>query len=212
MAWVDGEIFDLHPRAVGRHSAAFGINNVGQVVGYFGNPPVDHQAFIWDQANDMRLLDNLVPPRLRTRWTIYQAYDINDAGQIAAYGAVPNRPLTLYAFLVNPVSPTMALSAPSPGVAGVDNTITISDVTPGATVQFLYSRFGGGTRIPGCDLQQNALQLDSPTVIGAAIADASGVATITRTVPPIARNQTILLQAVVQNECAISQLVVHRFE
>ncbi len=85
-------------------------------------------------------------------------------------------------------------------------------MTPGARVTFLYSKTGGGTRIPGCDLQQNALQLDSPTVIGAAVADSNGVASITRTVPPVARGQTILFQAVVQGECAISQLVVFRFE
>ncbi len=212
VAWVNDEIFDLHPRGVPRHSAAFGINNNSEVVGYFGHAPLDQQAFIWDQVKGMRLLDKLVPPRLAERWSIYQAYDINDAGQIAAYGAVPNRPLTLYAFLVNPVYPSLDLAPPSPGRAGTSNMITISNVTPGATVQFFYSRHGGGTRIPGCDLQQNALQLDNPTVIGTATANQNGIATITRPVPLIARGQTILFQAVVQNECAISQLVVHRFE
>ncbi len=212
VAWVNDEIFDLHPRGVPRHSAAFGINNNSEVVGYFGHAPLDQQAFIWDQVKGMRLLDKLVPPRLAERWSIYQAYDINDAGQIAAYGAVPNRPLTLYAFLVNPVYPSLDLAPPSPGRAGTSNMITISNVTPGATVQFVYSRHGGGTRIPGCDLQQNALQLDNPTVIGTAIANQQGVATITRPVPLIARGQTILFQAVVQGECAISQLVVWRFE
>ncbi len=77
---------------------------------------------------------------------------------------------------------------------------------------FLYSKTGGGTRIPGCDLQRNALQLDSPTVIGTAIADGSGVAMITRNVPPVARNQIILFQAMVPGECAISQLVLFGFE
>jgi hypothetical protein len=77
---------------------------------------------------------------------------------------------------------------------------------------FLYSKQGGGTRIPGCDLQQNALQIENPIVIGTAVADGNGNASIIRNVPNIARGQTILFQAVVQNECAISQLVVHQFE
>ncbi len=211
-AWVNGQVFDLHRNGLGEHSSAWGINNLGQVVGWVGAPPTAAKGFIWTQGAGMQILDPMVPPRLRENWKITFARDINDAGQIAAQGVVQGRPLTLYAFLLSPVQSTMELAAPSPGSAGETNTLTVTNATPAARVTFLYSRFGGGQSIPGCDLQQNALQLDSPTVIGAAIADASGVATITRTVPPIARNQTILFQAVVQNECAISQLVVHRFE
>ena len=44
------------------------------------------------------------------------------------------------------------------------------------------------------------------------LANANGEASITRNVPLIASNQTILFQAVVQNQCAISQLVVWQFE
>ncbi len=154
--------------------------------------------------------DDLLPPR--TGWRTEWGHDINESGQISgtAY-PIPDEG-TFFAFLMSPVHPTLEMAAPSPGRAGEANTITLRNVTPDARVQFLYSRRGGGTRIPGCTLQQNALQLDSPTVIGTAVADQNGVASITRTVPPIARNQTILFQAVVQNECAISQLVVHQFE
>ncbi len=213
-AWVDGQIYDLHRASLGRDSSAWGINNVGQVVGWLGDGRTlfVRQAFLWEQQGGMRTLDSLAPPRLRKNWSITMAHDINDAGQIAAYGVEAGHPLILVPFLVSPVNPTMEMAAPSPGVAGTSNTISITGATPGARVVFLYSRRGGGTRIPGCDLQQNALQLDQPTVIGSAIADANGVATITRNVPLIARGQTILFQAVVQNECAISQLVVHEFE
>jgi len=211
VAWVDGQVFDLHQPSLGEGSSAWGINDLNHVVGWVGRRP-NSQAFIWTVDQGMRTLDSLVPSRLRTPTRLNMAHDINDAGHIAAYGLEQGDPFTLIAYLVNPVTPTMNLAAPNPGRAGEANTITVTNCTPGATVQFLYSRFGGGQRIPGCDLQQNALQLDSPTVIGTAIADGNGVATITRTVPPIARNQTILFQAVVQNECAISQLVVHRFE
>ncbi len=211
-AWVNRQVFDLHRSGLGKHSSAWGINNLGYVVGWVGEPPISTKAFLWTQATGMQILDPMVPPRLRENWTLTFARDINDAGQIATQGVIHGRPLTLYAFLRSPVSPSMEMTAPAPGAAGVANTITVSSVTPGATVTFLYSRHGGGTPIPGCDLQQNALQLDSPTVIGSAIADSNGVASITRSVPLLARGQTILFQAVVQNECAISQLVVHTFE
>ncbi len=212
VAWINREILDLHRQELGSASLAWGINNSGQVVGWVGQDVFNRRAFVWQQGLGMRTLDSAVPPRLRANWRIYIAQGINDAGQIAAIGVIPSDPFTQFAFLVNPVSPTLQLSAPSPGRAGTSNTITLTGATPGATVQFLYSRFGGGQRIPGCDLQQNALQLDSPTVIGTAVADSNGVASITRTVPPVAQNQTILFQAVVQGECAISQLVVHQFE
>jgi len=134
---------------------------------------------------------------------------INNAGQIPVTGKYDD---DHWALLLTPVHPSMTLQGPQPGRAGTTNGLRVTGVTPGARVTFLYSRHGGGTRIPGCDLQQNALQLDNPTVIGTAIANQQGVATITRPVPLIARGQTILFQAVVQNQCAISQLVVHRFD
>ncbi|MCC6908337.1 MAG: DUF3466 family protein [Phycisphaerales bacterium] len=212
VAWVDGQIVDLHNSELGIGSSAWGINNLGQVVGWVGRQPTNVYGFLWDQTNGMRRLDDLVPPKPRRNWRISMARDVNDAGQIAAEGYVAGQPLTLYPFLINPVNPTMELSSPVPGAAPGPNTLTLTGATPGAEVVFLYALHSGGTRIPGCDLQQNALQLDQPTVIGSAIADQDGVASITRPVPLIARGQTILFQAVVQNECTISQLVVHEFE
>lgn len=212
VAWVNGQILDLHNSELGIGSSAWGINNVGQIVGWVGRQPSNVYGFLWDQANGMRRLDDLVPPKPRRNWRISMARDVNDAGQIAAEGYVAGQPLTLYPFLINPVTPTMDLSSPVPGAAPGPNTLTLTGATPGAEVVFLYALHSGGTRIPGCDLQQNALQLDNPKVIGTAIADANGEATITRSVPIIARHQTILFQAVVPNECAISQLVVHQFD
>ena len=209
--WLEGRMYNIHTLGLYSQSFAYAINNLGQVVGFHSTDESFWRGFLWEQGRGMQLLTDLVPPSCR--WRPMVASDINDAGQIAGYGTPKAAPDSIYrAFIMSPVNPTITLAAPSPGRAGEVNTLTVSNCTPGATVQFLYSRFGGGTRIPGCDLQQNALQLDSPTVIGTAIADANGVASITRTVPPVVRNQTILFQAVVQNECAISQLVVHQFE
>ncbi len=211
--WHDGHMYNIGKPRGSTASYAYAINNLGQVVG-FANNEISGEliAFLWEQGRGMQRLDDLTPPRLRGIGGLKYADDINDAGQIAGTAYPPGDPISSIAFIMSPVNPTMTLNSPAPGTAGVSNTLSVGEVTPGASVTFLYSRFGGGTRIPGCDLQQNALQLDQPTIIGTAIADGSGVAAITRPVPLIARGQTILFQAVVQNECAISQLVVHRFE
>ncbi len=209
--WYDGRMYDLGKPQGTRSTLGLALNNLGQVVGQATTSRLDvYTAWLWELGRGMQKLDDLLPPRTwyQTDW----ASGINDAGQIAGTAHPQGNRDTFVAFLMSPVHPTLELESPSPGLAGESNTITISNVTPGATVQFLYSRRGGGTIIPGCDLQQNALQLDNPTVIGTAIANQNGVATITRPVPLIARGQTILFQAVVQGECAVSQLVVWRFE
>ncbi len=204
--WTNGQIEDIHTPNIGPNSIATYINERGQIV---GDAYVSTRAFILNSGEQMLLLDDLVPPQLRLGWTMQRALGINEAGQIPVTASIGN---DLWPLLLTPVNPTMTLQGPQPGRAGTTNGLRVTNVTPGASVTFLYSRFGGGTIIPGCDLQQNALQLDNPTVIGTAIANQQGVATITRPVPLIARGQTILFQAVVPGECAISQLVVHRFE
>jgi len=209
----NGEKTPLPEKAYWTNSFAWSINENRQIVGAARTERTgiwQDIGVIWEWNRPVRYLASLIPPR--SGWFIGLAIGINNAGQITGTGYRLSEPDYTKGYLITPVQPTMVLHPPSPGLAGGENTITVKRATPGATVTFMYSRRGGGANIPDCTLQQNALQLDSPTVIGTAIADGNGVATITRTVPPIARNQTILFQAVVQNECAISQLVVHRFE
>ncbi|MCC6907904.1 MAG: hypothetical protein IT430_08205 [Phycisphaerales bacterium] len=209
--WIDQQIIDIHDEQYGPYSWGDDINNQRQVIGSIGNHIASRRMFIWEPGQPMRLLKHLIPPRTRLNWRLDRGR-INDVGQICSTAEPDGNPGATFALLLTRVDPSMSLAAPLPGTAGTANTTTVSNARPGARVIFLYSRHGGGTRIPGCDLQQNALQLDQPTIIGSAIADQNGVASITRTVPLIARGQTILFQAAVQNECAISQLVVWRFE
>ncbi len=195
------------------NSFAWSINDNRQIVGACRTKRtgvLQDVGCIWEWEKPVEYLNDLIPPK--SNWFIGLAIHNNDAGQITGNGfRLDDRDHTK-GYLLSPVHPSMELSDLIPGVANADNTLTVTGVTPGARVTFLYSRHGGGTRIPGCDLQQNALQLDNPTVIATAVANQQGVATITRPVPLIARGQTILFQAVVQNQCAISQLVVHQFD
>ncbi|MCL4196235.1 MAG: hypothetical protein KJZ69_01970 [Phycisphaerales bacterium] len=208
--WENGVITDIHqPDAPAWHSFAMAINDDGLIVGTLDRYGTGDfvRACIWLDG-ELRELDEFLPPN--TPWTLIEARDINNFGQIVGFGT--HRGRQNRGFILSPVTPTLSLAPPVPGSAGRSNTLTATGAAPGARVHFIYGTQGGGAIIPGCTLQQNAIQLDSPTVIGTAIADPNGVASITRTVPAIARGQTILFQAVVQNECAISQLVVHTFE
>ncbi len=60
--------------------------------------------------------------------------------------------------------------------------------------------------------RSNTRQLKRLSHVVTLATDGNGVAGLSSDVPSIARNKSILFQAVVQGECAISQLVVHRFE
>ncbi len=210
--WEKGKMRSIHDARLGVLSFAQAINDRGQIVGYTSDGSLVTRAFIWDADSGMRNLQDLCPPNMAPRR--WNPGDINEHGQIAvsAQRGDPFNGGRLVSLLVTPVNPTMIMAQPSPGIAGVENTLTVTNATPGATVRFYYSLRGGGTLIPGCASRVNALQLAKPIWIATATADGNGEASITRTVPRIARGQTILFQAVVQGECAISQLVVHQFD
>jgi len=97
-------------------------------------------------------------------------------------------------------------------VAGRVNELVVTAAEPGARVYIAYSFQGGGAVIPGCDLQENALQLQEPVVVGSARANANGEARLRRFLPSQARGRTVLLQAVVPGECAVSELMVEEVE
>jgi probable HAF family extracellular repeat protein len=213
MFWEDGVMRSIQNFELGDSGYANRINNLGQIVGFTQfEATAKPRAFIWDETNGMRLIEDLIPPNHGLKINIGR--DINDHGQIALEAARGNPFINgeFVGMLVTPVHPTMALEAPSPGAAGVENTLTLTGATPGATVRFLYSRRGGGEIIPGCATRLNALQLANPTFIGMATADENGSASITAMVPSFAGGRTILFQAVVIGDCAISELMQHEFE
>ena len=77
-----GVMYDLGAPA-GSSSYAYAINSSGAVVGYM-TPPLGFgnlEAFLYS-GGVMQDLDNLVPPG----WGVYQAWSINDRGQIVGYG------------------------------------------------------------------------------------------------------------------------------
>jgi len=81
----------------GYHSQANGINNLGQIVGWATNAGDQRRAFVYSSGS-LSNLNSLIDPL--SGWQIEDARDINDAGQIAAFGCNAS---TCHALLLTPV-------------------------------------------------------------------------------------------------------------
>lgn len=81
--WEDGVMRDLGTLG-GRRSFAYGLNNLGQVVGNSNDiEDFNYYAYLYS-GGVMTDLNSLIDPA--SGWTLYGATGINDSGQIAAYG------------------------------------------------------------------------------------------------------------------------------
>lgn len=103
----------------------------------------------------------------------------------------------------------LLLADPAPGLAAERNRFAAIGATPGASVYFAYSARLGVDLIPGCpDLTTD---LHTPTLIGAAVADASGTAVINRTPPGSAFGTAVYFQAFEPSTCTRSNVFQFRF-
>ncbi len=181
--WENRAIRSIH--GLGLETTAYAINESGQVVGFADiDGEFDHiSGFLYEPGGRMVDVMSLIPPRHRWR-QILGVSDINDAGEIVAYGDLIGGG-TYRGVLLTPVHPTLTLQGPQPGNAGTINGLRLTGCTPGARVRFYYSQFGGGTLIPGCHHTDGVtLQLENPILAGATTANQNGVATLTRFIPP----------------------------
>lgn len=109
--WQNDVMIDLGELPGGLEgSFGSGINDLGQVVGqsYVGSgyQRSDVHAFIWDNLNGMIDLNNLLDPSLGIQ--LFNAVDINNAGQIVAHGYNCSSPDTTRSFLLSPMGNTIA--------------------------------------------------------------------------------------------------------
>ncbi len=88
-----------------RTERAEAINASREVVGWSalngGANSGAHVAWVWSAAGGVRLLDDVIDPALNVH--LRKALDINDAGQIVAYGSDNDLPEPYRAFLLTPV-------------------------------------------------------------------------------------------------------------
>ena len=103
----------------------------------------------------------------------------------------------------------LILTGPTPGTAGVDNTLEATGATPGAMVHFVFGTNPGSFAVPGCE--GKFVDVADPEVIGTAPVDVDGNASVTVAVPSSAAGKTFGLHAVELVACRVSNLVIHAF-
>jgi probable HAF family extracellular repeat protein len=87
--WKDGMMTDLQTVGSDPNSEAKSVNSHGQVVGSsFDCCGNDLHGFLWENGGPIVDLNMLVPPN--SGITILNAFDINDRGEIAGNGVLPN--------------------------------------------------------------------------------------------------------------------------
>ncbi len=99
----------------------------------------------------------------------------------------------------------LTLDPPSPGLAGVNNTLSAHGATPGERVYFVYGLRSGSTNIPGCP--GVVLGMAAPAILGSNVANGVGEAELTFFVPNAAHNRRVFFQAVERSSCEVSNLV-----
>ncbi len=205
--WKDGAATVLGalapPTAAAMSSAALGVNNLEQVVGYSTTSPLgSHHGFVWDAANGMRDLNDLVPAGVTVTWAV----DVNDAGQIAAFGSFGSGPQR--ALLLTPDDGPPVMVNPQPGVAGAVNRFEMLGATPHGTVGF-FAGFGfGASPLPFCG---TSLDVASPLLFAVLGADADGTAIVDLHVPPVAAGLEAVLQALDLSSCRVTAVCVQTF-
>lgn len=186
--------------ALSGNSEARALNESDWIVGLSEVAPGDTRAVLWfrDQIWDLNLL---IPGGLGDFTTLALASNVNERGQIigqglTADGFVRGFLLTLAdLYLVGPAAPA----------ASANNTFTVYGATPGQRSTFVYGFAAGSVGVPNCP--GVTVDIRTPQIIGSAVADSLGIASLTTFVPGAASGRTVFLQDVEQSSCMVSNRI-----
>jgi hypothetical protein len=153
-------------------------------------------------------IDNAADPG-KDVYMIYQSDDRAGTWVQGTEGAVNMDYVKFLGIDLDVLPEGLSLAEPTPGIAGVDNTFEVTGATPGEWIKCVYGLRPGSTTSSDCP--GVTLDIDSPTVVGGAIADSSGVAAITAFIPDRASGQTVLFQAIEKSSCEETNLVEYTF-
>ena len=98
----------------------------------------------------------------------------------------------------------LTMLPPQPGIAGQQNTFSVSGAAPGEEISFVAGRVAGSSQVPGCP---GAFGIQEIVPLGSAVADASGSASISRELPGPLSGRNVFFQAVERGSCRISNLL-----
>ena len=105
----------------GQSSHGVGINNRGQVTGFYIAVDEELHAFVWDRVNGVQIID--VPG-----CDLHLAWSINDAGQVIVHGANDSYVITLD----EGGNVVASEQLPTAGMWGINNTGHVAGVTQSA--------------------------------------------------------------------------------
>ncbi|CAG1019771.1 hypothetical protein BURC_04687 [Burkholderiaceae bacterium] len=102
--WAHGVMTDIGTLG-GNFAHGYAINNFGQIVGRSNTARLEDRAFYYENGR-MFDLNTLLERGAAAGWTLLEAFDINDAGQIVGVGIHRGQPR---AFLLTPLPPRSPL-------------------------------------------------------------------------------------------------------
>lgn len=187
------------------------VNAAGWIVGYAPNRNGQTEV-LWTPAHEPIELETLVPDiGPGRRWVKFGVVAaINDAGQISGTAASAAN-FETRTVLLTPAD--LDAFEPSPGVAGVTNTIALEGCAPGR-IAFLAADLDdpldrGYTELEGC--APLGIALHAPRIVATAQPDGAGRASFSWNVPSALAGRTVRLQAWQPDTCELSQVVRFTF-
>lgn len=183
------------PNGITMDTHAYGINNRGEIVGAGIVDDTEWHAFIWDEINGMRDLNDITAG-IPEGFIIDGAKDINENGWIIASGHTGTWSPERAVVLIPRVRSEYSLSV-SNLVGGANAVFRISSATPETNQYIAYSLRGlGSTFVPQLNV---TLGIAQPVLLTSGRADADGRLRKSVHVPRVATGRTVWFQAAEAN-------------